>query len=294
MSRPIALITGAGGFTGQYVVDAFALAGYDVVAWCRESSANAPETDVDLCDPSSIDAALAGVDPYVVVHLAAISFVGHSDIGEMYGVNVVGTRNLLKALAEKRNRPSRVILAGTANIYGNVEGVIREDSVPNPQNDYAVSKLAMEYMARLWADDLSITIVRPFNYTGIGQSDKFLVPKIVSHFKTKAAVLELGNIDVVRDFNDVRNVARTYVDLAQGGQRWEVFNICTGQEHSIRDILGMLEEITGFMPEVAINKDFVRTNDVKRSVGDPSRLSARLGRSPEFSMMETLRWMVGH
>ncbi|WP_368562549.1 GDP-mannose 4,6-dehydratase [Pseudoxanthomonas sp. UTMC 1351] len=292
MKNRIALVTGAGGFTGKYVVEALSCAGYSVIAWSHDDASTGTATGVDLCDPHGISSALTDIDPDVVIHLAAVSFVGHSDIEEMYRVNIIGTRNLLKALAEKKTGPSRVILAGTANIYGNVEGIIGEDATPSPQNDYAVSKLAMESMAKLWANDLNITVVRPFNYTGVGQSERFLVPKIVSHFKRRAPILELGNIDVIRDFNDVRNVAKVYVDLAHDGERWETLNVCTGQEHSIRDILSMLEDITGFMPEITVNANFVRSNDVKRLVGDPARLKARLGQSLEFSMAETLRWMV--
>ena len=247
---------------------------------------------VDLCDASQVADALEGIDPDVVVHLAAVSSVAHGDVDEIYRVNVLGARNLLSVLAGKTNRPSRVLLAGTANIYGNVERVIDEDTPFNPQNDYAVSKLAMEYMARLWNDALNITVVRPFNYTGVGQSARFLVPKIVDHFKRRAPTLELGNIDVVRDFNDVRNVAAAYLALAEGGPPWESLNICSGKEYSIRNILDLLEQITGYRPEIRINPAFVRANDVKRLVGNPARLEGRMGRRVEFSMEETLRWMV--
>lgn len=291
MGQPIALITGASGFTGRYVTEAFAHAGYSVVGWGRDVD-GASLRDVDLCDAAAVTDALAALTPDVVVHLAAVSFVAHGDIDEMYKVNLLGTRNLLQQLANKQDRPRRVILAGTANIYGNVEGIVDETSEPRPQNDYAVSKLAMEYAAKLWASYFNVTVVRPFNYTGQGQSERFLVAKIVGHFKRREPVLELGNIDVIRDFNDVRNIADAYVTLAEGGTEWEVLNLCSGQEYSIRDIIDSLESICGYRPEIRINPAFVRANDVKRLVGNPARLQTRLGHPVDFSLDRTLRWML--
>lgn len=287
MARPIALVTGVSGFTGHYVADELERAGYAVRGLEGDDCKAEP---VDLTDRHAARDAIARLQPHVVIHLAAISFVAHGDADAIYRVNVVGTRNLLEALAAQPIRPAHVILASSANIYGNAGGVISEDVPPSPQNDYAVSKLAMEYMARLWTDRLPITIVRPFNYTGVGQSDKFLLPKIVSHFRRKAEVIELGNLDVSRDFNDVRAVAASYERLLRipAGQ---VFNICSGHEYSLRGIIAMMEAISGHRMEVRVNPDFVRPNEVKQLRGDPSRLSSAIGEIPAYALADTLRWM---
>ncbi len=287
MERPIALVSGISGFTGRYVAAALGRCGYAVHGLEGGDPAAA---QVDLTDRGAVYGAVQRLQPRVVVHLAAISFVAHGDADTIYRVNVVGTRNLLEALAAQSSGPSHVILASSANIYGNAAGLIGEDVLPSPQNDYAVSKLAMEYMARLWTDRLPITIVRPFNYTGVGQSDRFLLPKIVSHFRRKAELIELGNLDVSRDFNDVRAVATSYERLLRV-PAGRVFNICSGDEYSLRDIIAMMEAISGHRMEVRVNPDFVRSNEVKQLRGDPSRLASAIGQAPHYDLADTLRWM---
>jgi nucleoside-diphosphate-sugar epimerase len=231
--------------------------------------------------------------PDAVIHLAGISFVGHDDIKAIYDTNIVGTRHLLQAVAEECSvAPRHVILASSANVYGNsTHDPIGEDAPPQPANDYAVSKLAMEHAAALWRDRLPITIVRPFNYTGRGQSPSFLVPKIVDAFRRKAQAIELGNLDVERDFSDVRDVAQAYarlIDAEPGG----VLNICSGRATSLRETLALAQELSGWRLDVRVNPAFVRTNDVRRLRGDNARLLARLPGWQPRPLRETLAWML--
>ena len=215
--KKCALVTGASGFTGRYMVEELSAAGYDVVGLASD----APDDTVnyisaDLTDHAQLIEVITSLQPDLVVHLAAIAFVGHGDASAFYNVNLIGTQNLLEALCACEKKPEAVLLASSANVYGNQSsGILSETALPNPANDYAVSKTAMEYMARLWMDKLPIVIARPFNYTGIGQDEKFLLPKIVSHFRRKAPVIELGNLDVSRDFSDVRSVVNAYLKLLE-------------------------------------------------------------------------------
>src|SRR5690606_27662289 len=147
-----ALVTGIKGFTGQYVAAELAQHGWEV--WgigSHDEAGDARYRRVDLADAAGLRAVIVEVQPDAVVHLAAIAFVGHGDADAFYTVNLIGTRNLLSALAACSKKPACVLLASSANVYGNAtEGVLTETTPPNPANDYAVSKLAMEYMARLW------------------------------------------------------------------------------------------------------------------------------------------------
>lgn len=292
MRQPTVLLTGAQGFTGRYMEVALSAAGYRVVGWGSEArEGESHHVAVDLTDRQAVVDAVAHAAPDFVIHLAAISFVGHGDVSAIYAVNVVGTRNLLEALSRLDRKPTKVLLASSANVYGETEGAIGEDAPFHPQNDYAVSKVAMEYMARLWLRTLPIVIVRPFNYTGVGQNENFLLPKIVSHFRNGASVIELGNIDVYRDFYDVREIVRLYLGLLDKARPGDVLNVCSGREVSVREVIGLMESISGRKIEVRTNPAFVRTNEIRHLHGDASRLEQLLGRLPTHSIVDTLRWM---
>jgi nucleoside-diphosphate-sugar epimerase len=291
-----ALITGLSGFTGRYVAQELRAAGYQVFGTITPGQpAGEGEYAVDLLDRAGLAAVIRDVQPDVVAHLAAIAFVAHGDVDQVYRVNVVGTRNLLDALAAAAHKPSAVLLASSANIYGNTEvGVIGEDVPAAPANDYAVSKLSMEYMARLWQDKLPLIVVRPFNYTGVGQHENFLLPKIVSHFRRQASDIELGNLHVWRDFSDVRMVAASYRKLLAapaGAAVGQTFNICSGHGYSLGEALDMMADIAGYKINVHVNPAFVRANEVVRLVGDNRRLVAAIGALDTVPLADTLRWM---
>ena len=288
-----ALITGLRGFTGYYMARELSAAGYHVHGTVLPGEPTGPDIfAVDLLDRASVAAAVEQVRPDVVVHLAAIAFVAHNDADQMYRVNVVGTRNLLEALAAGAHKPSSVLLASSANIYGNADvAIIDENVAPSPANDYAVSKLAMEYMARLWMDKLPITIVRPFNYTGVGQSENFLLPKIVSHFRKGAARIELGNLAIARDFSDVRMVAQSYRRLLAAAPSGEAFNVCSGHAHSLESLIDTMSDIAGYRIEVHVNPAFVRANDVLTLTGSNAKLAGAIGTITPIPLVETLRWM---
>ena len=289
-----ALITGLRGFTGYYLARELTAAGYRVYGTVLPGEELGPDIfAVDLCDREAVARMVDAVQPDVVAHLAGIAFVAHTDTELIYRVNVVGTRNLLEALAAGKHRPTSVLLASSANIYGNASvPVIDENVPPSPANDYAVSKLAMEYMARLWMDRLPIVIARPFNYTGRGQGENFLLPKIVAHFRRKAPQIELGNLAIARDFSDVRMVAYSYRRLLAAAPAGEAFNICSGRSHSLSGVLDMMAEIAGYRIEVRVNPAFVRANDVLTLTGDNTKLASVIGPIPTRPLSETLRWMA--
>lgn len=275
------LITGADGFTGQHLVPAAAKAGFEVFPLRS-----------DLTDAKALADEVAAICPTHVAHLAAISAVTHADQQAFYEVNLFGSLNLLDALKSLAVKPEKVLLASSANVYGNADSEsIAEQVCPKPVNHYAMSKLAMEHMALTYTDRLPIVITRPFNYTGVGHDDRFVVPKIVDHFARGATEIELGNLDVEREYNDVRMVCEAYLRLLDCGIPGQIYNVCLGRAYSLRQVLAMMTRIAGYEIDVNVNPAFVRANEVKTLCGDPTKLRQLIGDLPMPPLEETLSWM---
>jgi len=276
------LITGINGFTGQYLKSKLIERGYEVVG-----------LKADLMDASSLDKEIKKVQPDAVVHLAGISFVAHSDKRDFYNINIIGTYNLLNSLDSSLLNLKSVLIASSSNVYGNMhEQSISERGALDPKNDYAVSKLSLEYMSKLFMDRLPICIVRPFNYTGVGQSTDFLVPKIIHHFLEKRPHIMLGNMNIHREFNDVRNVVDIYSSLITGSFSGKVFNICTEKTYSIANIINMCEKITKHKIEVRKNVELCRNNEAIRIAGNGQYLKKHVKFKNKFDLSDTLHWML--
>jgi len=288
------LVTGSEGFTGRYVCNEFAGAGWEVWgAGVQPKPDNPRYLNINLLQPETLRLIGERAQPHVVVHLAASAFVAEADPTEFYTVNLLGTRHLLEELSTATTPPSCTILASSANVYGNSTlEVLDETSATHPTNDYAVSKLAMEYLAKSYMTRLGIVITRPFNYTGVGQESRYLIPKIVSHFKERARHIELGNTDVARDFSDVRDIARAYRLLAGAQPHGERFNLCSGEATTLEGVIRMASEITGHNMEVKINPDFVRENEIKILRGSRKKLDSVVGYERRYKIRETLDWML--
>jgi len=296
-ARGCVLVTGARGFTGVYVRAELEAAGYRVLGSVVGGVAGPHEVELDLTVPAQCSQVMEQVRPDFIVHLAAISFVQHENAEEFYRVNVIGTTNLLQAVSDAGLTPRCILIASSVNIYGNTAGLLSEGQLPHPVNHYAASKLAMEHMVAGWSERLPIVTVRPFNYTGAGQDARFLVPKIVAHFAARAPVIELGNLDIERDFSDVRMVANCYRRLiegnAEGNAVGQTVNICSGHAQSLRAIIDMMQQVAGYEIDVKVNQNFVRVSDVKTLVGSPERLRALIGEPMAIPFIQTLEWMYG-
>ena len=288
------LVTGSEGFTGRYVCNDFAGAGWEVWgAGVQPQPANPRYLNINLLQPKTLRLIGERAQPHVVVHLAASAFVAETDPTDFYAVNLLGTRHLLEALSTAVTPPLCTIVASSANVYGNSTlEVLEETAETHPANDYAVSKLAMEYLAKTYMERLGIVITRPFNYSGVGQEPRYLIPKIVSHFKKQAAHIELGNTDVARDLSAVRDIAKAYRLRAEIQPNGEIFNLCSGEATALETCIGIASEITGHDIEVKVNPDFVRENEVTILRGSREKLDGVIGRGRRYKFRETLEWML--
>lgn len=293
------LITGANGFTGRHLADRLARDGHAVFGLLHHNGESGPETlngtaIADLRDLPALERAVAEVRPDRVVHLAAIANVAHGNAADLYAINILGTRNLLQALASAEARPSSVLIASSANVYGNRRsGALTEDMPPAPANDYGITKVACELVAQVYSDRLPIITARPFNYTGRGQSEHFLIPKIVAHFKAKAPVIELGNLNVARDFSDVRAVVDAYARLLEAPAAiGQTVNICSGQAHTLQQLLELIGQLAHHRIETRVNPAFVRSDEVEILCGSRAKLESLIGPVDMPPLSDTIAWML--
>jgi len=280
---PKVWVIGASSFTGKYLVPELKSAGYQVNS-----------TRIDITNAQQVEQAMLEIQPEYIINLAAISFVPDGASADIYALNTFGPQNILEACLKLAQKPKKIILASTSHIYGEqASEIIDEGCLANPINHYGCSKWAMEQIAKTYHDKLNITITRPFNYTGKGQADKFLIPKIVQHFKLKSPTIKLGNIDIWRDFSDVRWIAQAYTSLlSEQSPELKIVNLCSGKLTSIREMIEMLQQITGHKLKIETDMRFVRSADMVRQCGDNQRLLKYTLELSPIHFKDTLNWML--
>lgn len=266
------MITGSNGFTATYVKKKLLQRGYDVHGLARHPQDTSTIVG-DVTDIDSIKNALQKIHPDFVIHLAGLAFVNPTDNSQMYKVNTLGTTKLLQAIDELGLKLKKIVIASSANVYGNAATQVIDESTPYaPLTHYGASKAAMEFMVKTWFDKLPIIITRPFNYTGPGQAANFLVPKLIRHYQAKSKTIMLGNLDVARDYSDVCDVAEHYVNLMESDADSEVVNICSGRTIALTDILLLLNKISHHTPEIKQAPELIRSNEIKSLRGSDQKL----------------------
>ena len=300
MRKKRVLITGASGFIGQFVlkemlknedIDFFAIDTRKIPNISIEK-----QELVSLLDKEKLMEIIKRYKPNIIIHLAAIALVTHDNVGEIYNVNVQGTENLLEVTQEYCDKGTRVILASTAGVYGNQKVEKYKEDLPyNPANNYSYSKMITEYLGKRYKDDLEIVTIRPFNIIGVGQSENFLIPKLVEHFANRKEKLSVGNISSFRDYVDVEYCAEVIMELVLREKiDFDILNICSGIPTSGEMILQLLQEMTSFKPEIEISENFVRKNEVWRMIGDTTRLSKFMNGKKSQSVKDILLKMLDY
>ena len=305
-----ALVTGITGFVGGHLVEHLAACG-DVVVGLSASGRRSPAVErlarveaYDLTDPD--DDALVDIlrrkQPEAIYHLAAQANPRASldDPRGTWAVNLGGTLNLLEAVRASGLRP-RVVLVGTGIAYGNPapEHIpVREDCPIRPNNPYAASKAAADVLGIQHALTYGtpVVIARPFNHAGPGQSDAY----VLSGFARQVAEVELGlrprievgNLDVERDYTDVRDIVRAYRLLAERGEAGEVYNVGTGRGVKLAWALDHLRGLSTRQVEVTVDPARLRAVDLPRLVADAGKLHAAVGWTPSIPIERTLADML--
>jgi GDP-4-dehydro-6-deoxy-D-mannose reductase len=271
------LVTGHNGFVGT------ALLGWlPGSVWAGRVSVAHPSEHFDLRDPAAVEALLDRTSPDWILHLAAQSHVPTS-IDDPVGtleVNVIGTTRLLQALVRRRFA-GRFLYVSSADVYGKVAEAalpLVEEQPLRPGNPYAVSKAAAEMMCRQahWAHGLDAIVARPFNHVGPGQRPEFSLAGFARTLAEialgrRAAEVPVGNLDVTRDFSHVLDICEGYLALLERGRSGETYNLCSGRESRLRDLLDTMISRSGIAARVLVDPARYRPADQPRVVGDASR-----------------------
>ncbi|HUR17714.1 MAG TPA: GDP-mannose 4,6-dehydratase [Acidimicrobiales bacterium] len=285
-----AFVTGGSGFVGTWLRAHLEECGDDVVA---------PEAGFDVTDPAMTREAMSGALPDAVYHVAGLAHVGLSwqQPEEFFRVNAGGTLQVLEA-ARRCEPVPRVLLISSAEVYGNVTPAqlpLREDSPFRPVSPYAASKAAAELVglqAHL-GHGVPVIRVRPFNHAGPGQHGTFVVTalaeRIVAAQASGAGVLTVGNVSPRRDITDVRDVVRAYRLLIERGEPGEVYNVCSGSDVAIEQLVRRMLDLAGADLKLEPDPDLLRPADVPVLRGDPGRLRAATAWEPRIPLDDTLR-----
>jgi len=295
-----ALVTGADGFVGRHLCAELSSRDIPFVAAGRAAGGGI-DAVLELADAESVRDAVSGAGADVVFHLAAQAFVPQATEDPLgtYETNVMGTARVVEAIRRlpEGGRP-RLVLVSSGEVYGahaRSALPLREDALPRPVTVYAASKLASEgiVLASAASYRLSAIVTRAFNHIGVGQSEKFVVARFAARIAAIAAggdpLLLVGDITTARDFLDVRDVVRAYVDLALHGADGEIYNVCSGVPTRISEMLRLL--ITAARVGVEIREDpaLLRPADVSLIYGDNGKLKAATGWEPHYPLARSLR-----
>ncbi len=299
------MITGATGFTGSFLVEHYARQGWRVHGTYRDAAedqswvpAGVVLHRIDLCDKDATADLVAAVSPDVVHHLAAQSSVTASweDPMGTLAENTVAQYNLLEALVAFRPH-AHVVVVGSCDEYGNVapeQNPLDESQELRPASPYALSKVAQDLMGRQYAEvnGLHVVRVRPFLQIGPRRPSRFVAGSFARQVAEIAEglrdpVIHVGNIDLLRDFTDVRDVARAYALLVDAGAPGEVYNIASGTSHSLRDLLHVMMRVSGVEAEIRQEPQLTRRQEPQLLIGDSSRLRALTGWEPAVSFEQS-------
>lgn len=287
------LVTGLGGFVGCHLQSR--LASQAAGPWQL-----IPSQPHDLTEASTLDAWLAEQCPDAVIHLAGQTFVPEAfrDPVRTLQVNLMGTLNLLQAL-KRRGFSGTFLYVSSGDVYGQVAEAdlpVVETLAPHPRNPYAVSKVSAELLCQQWSytEPWRIIVVRPFNHIGAGQGESFVISSVARQLARirlglQAPRLEVGDIDVTRDFLDVQDVIEAYLLLLQRGRNGEIYNVCSGQERRVRDLIAEMARLAGVEVELVQDPARLRRAEQRRVVGSSDKLQKETGWTPGVNITETLR-----
>ena len=297
------LIFGAGGFVGRYLSQEFLSNGYEVYGSDKTQgemiSKDVKFTVSDLMNAEDVEKIIKEVAPDIVVNLAAISSVGASwNIPQTTMlVNVIGALNIMEAVRKNENK-IKIMLIGSSEEYIISEYPMSEDRILDANNPYGISKMTQERFAKLYREQygLKIYCVRPFNHTGVGQRDSFVLPsfcKQVAEIEKSGmpGKISVGNLMVKRDFCHVKDIVRAYRMIIESDNCDIIYNVGSGKTYSLEELLQYIISLSSQQIEIKIDKERFRPTDQPVICCDHNLITSELGWEPKFTVFDALSEM---
>ena len=304
-----ALVIGASGFVGEHMLEYLrSMNDHDIHATKGkgEGMAAAPGvevSDLDPLDAEAVAALLRKVRPDRIFHLASESSVVRSwtDPAQTYDANVKGAIHLLEGV-RAMSYPPRLLLVGSGEEYGRVgaeEGPVGEEHAVRPANPYAATKACQNAMGRIYAEAyrMDVLMTRTFNYFGPGQATVFAVSDLCRQVAEvekglHAPILRVGNLDVRRDFTDVRDVVRAYGMLMESGRSGETYNVGGGHAVAMKEILDLILTRTAAPIRFEVDQKRLRPVDMPLIEADVRKLVATTGWKPRIALEQSVQDML--
>lgn len=294
------LIFGISGFVGPYLAKEFMEHGYTVVGSDKVNSAHLPREvkflEADLLDADAVCQVMRQEGPDMVVNLAAISSVGASwNIPQTtMSVNVIGALNIMEAARKSEKKP-KLLFVGSSEEYVISDYPMNEDRPLNASNPYGISKVTQEQFAKMYCKHYGLKIysVRPFNHTGVGQRDSFVLPsfcKQVAEIEKsgKPGVIKVGNLSVERDFSHVKDIVRAYRMIIESDNNELIYNVGSGQAYSLKNILDYIVGLSNQDIKIESDPERFRPSDQPMICCDYTLIKKKLGWEPKYTVFEAL------
>jgi GDP-4-dehydro-6-deoxy-D-mannose reductase len=300
------LITGGTGFVGPHLIQ-FLKSRSSTVAVIASGDKFARAAGVDYCEvdirrADEVRSVVRNVRPAHIYHLAGVSAVdvSWSDPRLTFEVNVLGALNVFEA-AMNLPSPPRILNVSTSQVYASSATILTENSRLDPDNPYAASKAMAELLRVQYRKSAGggIITARSFNHTGPGQMPNFVLPSMAKQFAEMEAGLRppkltVGNIEVMRDFTDVRDVVAAYFALLEKGRTGEVYNVCSGSAVRLSDVIAKFEAISGMAIQIDVDPQRLRSNEIPAVFGDATKIRTETGWNPEIPLETTLRDLLNY
>ena len=295
------IVTGGAGFIGSMVCRKLAERNEEVVVidnlsngrreLLDELGARVSLVEADIRNADVVRETILRVRPTAVCHLAAIHFIPYCDAHPQEALenNVIGTLNVLQAC--RSAPPAMTVVASTAAVYPIRDEPHRERDEVGPLDIYGASKRACEDLAQLYVSQTSAPCVcaRIFNAVGPNETNPHLVPHLVEQLNRGESSIVLGNLEPRRDYVDTQDLARALIYLLERREPgYDVFNIGSGREYSVREVVGICEELLGRAVEISQRPDLVRKVDRMHLCANIDKIKNATGWCPEIHLSETL------